>query len=128
MAVKRFIVEFGTGIDMHGQDATKAATRAVEDAVSRSCLCGLVEILELENVGEEMEVEVLVGVPEPESVNIDQVLKAVPFGKKRIQVVSGGLSAPGLYMEQLGDKSDAILVANAAVTVWVEGDRTTSKD
>ena len=35
---KRFIVEIGTGIDIHGEDATKAACRAVKDAVSRSCL------------------------------------------------------------------------------------------
>ncbi len=91
-----------------------------KDAISRSCLCGLVEIMGLEDV-EEIEVEVLVAVPEPESVNGEEVLKAIPFGRKRIQVVSGGLSAPGLYLERLGDKSNAILVANAAVTVWVKG-------
>ncbi len=120
MTGKRFIVELGTGSDLHGQNATKAATRAVQDAISRSCLCGLVEIMGLDDV-EEIEVEVLVAVPEPESVNGDEVLKAIPFGRKRIQVVSGGLSAPGLYLERLGDKSNAILVANAAVTVWVKG-------
>ena len=47
---KRFIVEIGTGIDIHGENATKAACRAVKDAVSRSCLCGLLEILELQNL------------------------------------------------------------------------------
>jgi len=120
MTGKRFIVELGTGIDLHGQDVTKAATRAVKDAISRSCLCGLVEILGLEDL-DEMEVEVLVAVPEPERVNGEEVLKAIPFGKKQIQVVPGGLSAPGLYVEELGDESEAIVVANAAVTVRVKG-------
>lgn len=121
MTGKRFIVEVGTGIDMHGQDATKAARKAVEDAISRNCLCGFVEILELKNLNQ-MEVEVLVGVPEPESVDGEEVLKAIPFGKKQIQVVSGGLAAPCLYVERLGDKSDMMFVANAAVTVRVKMD------
>ena len=42
---KRFIVEFGSGADLHGADMTKAAARAIKDAVSHACLCGLVEIL-----------------------------------------------------------------------------------
>ena len=37
----RYIIEFGMGTDFHGQDVTKAACKAVKDAVSRSCLCGL---------------------------------------------------------------------------------------
>lgn len=37
--MKKFIVEFGMGTDFHGQDVTKAAKKAVKDAVSRSCLC-----------------------------------------------------------------------------------------
>ena len=35
------------GIDQHGQDPTNAARKAVEDAISRSCLCGLVEVARL---------------------------------------------------------------------------------
>jgi uncharacterized protein (TIGR02058 family) len=121
MTGKRFIVEVGTGIDMHGQDVTKAARKAVEDAISRNCLCGLVEILGLKDLNR-MEVEVLVSVPEPERVDGEEVLRAIPFGKKRIQVVPGGLAAPCLYVERLGDKSDMMFVANAAVTVGVQGD------
>ncbi|MBQ1434455.1 MAG: Lin0512 family protein, partial [Clostridia bacterium] len=34
MAWKRFIIEFGTGVDVHGIDVTKAAQKAVKDAVS----------------------------------------------------------------------------------------------
>ena len=41
--LQRYIVELGTGADLHGADMTKAARRAVKDAISRSCLCGLVD-------------------------------------------------------------------------------------
>jgi len=44
MAKKGFIVEIGMGIDLHREDATQAACRAVKDAISKSCLCRLVEI------------------------------------------------------------------------------------
>ena len=119
MAEKRFIVELGTGADLHGQDATKAACRAVQDAISRSCLCGLVEIVGLRNL-DAMRVEVLVAVPTPEQVQADAVLTAIPFGRKELRVVGGGLRAPGMYQPELGDESADVIVANAAVTVWVD--------
>ena len=34
MQNKRFVVELGTGADLHGADMTKAAVRAVKDAIS----------------------------------------------------------------------------------------------
>ena len=33
MSDQRFIIEMGMGNDLHGQDYTKAAARAIEDAV-----------------------------------------------------------------------------------------------
>jgi uncharacterized protein (TIGR02058 family) len=126
MAEKRFIVELGTGADLHGQDATKAARRAVKDAVSRSCLCGLVEIVELRDL-DDMRVDVLVAVPMPEQVQADAVLSVLPFGWKELRVVEGGLRAPGLYQPELGDESFDVIVANAAVTVWVETEKARSR-
>jgi uncharacterized protein (TIGR02058 family) len=116
---QRFIVEWGTGADLHGQDATKAACRAVRDAISRSCLCGLLEILRLRDLNA-MRVDVLVAVPMPEQVQVDAVLSVIPFGRKTLQIVSGGMRAPGLYQPELGDRCSDIIVANAAVTVWVD--------
>jgi len=118
MAEKRFIIELGTGVDVHGQDATKAASRAVKDAVSHSCLCGLLEIVQLRDP-DEMRVEVLVAVPEPEHVRADEVLTMIPFGRKELRVVQGGLQAPGVDLPELGDEPSDVIVANAAVTVWV---------
>lgn len=119
MAERRFIVEWGTGADLHGQDATKAALRAVQDAISRSCLCGLLEIMHLQDLND-MRVEVLVAVPMPEQVQADVVLSVIPFGRKTLQAVPGGMRAPGLYQPELGDQSPEMIIANAAVTVWVD--------
>ena len=38
MALKRYITEMGMGVDVHGGDYTKAARRAVSDALRHSSL------------------------------------------------------------------------------------------
>ncbi len=118
MARKRFIVELGTGADLHGEDVTEAACRAVKDAISSNCLCGLLEIVGLEDPGQ-MEVEVLVGTPKPEEVDVDLVKTMLPFGKVSVTSVAGGLMAQGLCVPQIAPDCDQIMMANAAVTVFV---------
>ena len=95
MPRKRFIVEIGTGIDIHGEDVTEAACRAVKDAVSRSCLCGLVEILELQDT-DQIEVEVVVASLEEERAQLeaDRNTVRVPAGAPPSETPSlEGLSA-----------------------------------
>jgi len=41
MAYKRYVVEFGMGADLHGGDLTKAAQKAVKDALSTSLCHGV---------------------------------------------------------------------------------------
>lgn len=119
MAAQRFIVEIGTGIDLHGEDVTKAACRAVRDAISRSCLCGLVEILGMEDL-QGLEVEILVAVPRPQDVNLDQVKAEVPIGLKTARAIEGGMITKGLCVAQFAADCDQIIVANAALTVLVQ--------
>ena len=115
---KRFIVEIGTGIDIHGENVTKAACRAVKDAISRSCLCGLLEILQLKNL-EDVMVDIQVASPNHEQVNLEQVMAEVPIGRKSAHAVEGGMTAQGLCVPQFAPDCDQIVVANAAVTVFV---------
>jgi len=122
MNLKRFCIEMGTGIDQHGQDVTTAATRAVKDAVSRICLSGLGEILKLGSAND-MIVDVLVACPNPKEVKKEEVLAALPFGKKKIEVVEGGMRAKVAFAPQLGDKVDEAIMANAAVTVSIDMDK-----
>ncbi|HSJ56343.1 MAG TPA: Lin0512 family protein [Anaerolineae bacterium] len=121
MNLKKFIMEIGMGMDQHGQDPTHAARKAVKDAVSRSCLTGLLEIARLDDVND-MVVDVLVACPHADRVNAQAVLDALPFGQKQIEVVEGGMVARAIYQPELGDVSDEAYVATAAVTVWVDVD------
>ena len=122
MAEKRYIIEVGMGVDLHGQDPTQAARRAVRNAIANNCLCGLSEILDMKDPNKEMFIDVLIACPEPEKVATEAVLHELPFGKKTIEVVDGGMSSPGLYVPQLGDESPDILVAIASLTVSVHVD------
>jgi uncharacterized protein (TIGR02058 family) len=118
MVRKRFIVELGTGVDLHGEDVTKAACRAVKNAVSSSCLCGLQEVLDLRDL-DGVEVEILIASPKPEAVDLEKVKAMVPIGRKTAQSVDGGLKTVGLCVPRFGPDCDQIVLANAAVTVYV---------
>ena len=118
MERRRFIVEIGMGVDLHGEDSTEAACRAVKNAISSSCLCGLAEVLKPEEV-KKIEIEILIATPKPETVDVDQVKGMAPIGEKTVTVVEGGMMAKGLMVQRFGPDCDQILVANAAVTVFV---------
>lgn len=120
MNLKRYVIEIGTGIDLHGEDVTNAAKKAVKDAISKSCLAGVLEILHL-NIND-MIVDVTIASPYPERVNGDEVLKAIPIGRKRISVINGGMLVPGLYVKEFGESKN-IVVVNASVVVLVDANQ-----
>ncbi len=118
MTARRFAIELGYGADLHGADMTKAAVRAVRDAVSRTCLCGLVEILGRGGF-EGVLVHAEVGVPDPDAVDAAAILDAIPIGSKTLRCVAGGLRAPGIEVPCFGPGVSDIVVACAALTVSV---------
>jgi uncharacterized protein (TIGR02058 family) len=119
MALKRFVIEMGMGVDQHGQDPTVAAARAVRNAIAHNALPGIWEVAGLQHP-DEMVVEVKVAVPNPEGVRTEEVLSVLPFGQKTLKVEWGGMTVAGKAMAEFADKNDDMLVAIAAVTVWVE--------
>jgi uncharacterized protein (TIGR02058 family) len=118
---KRFIIEMGMGIDQHGQEPTVAAARAVRNAIANNALLGVWEVAGL-NDPSEMIVEVKVAVPYPEQVRAEEVLAVLPFGHKTLTVESGGMVVEGRAIPSLDDKNDEMLIAVAAVTVFVDVD------
>ena len=88
MSEKRIILEMGTGNDLYGQDYTKAARRAVQDALHHSSIT-LFSKLRLDH--SEMRVEVTIGVQQPEAVDCNRVAQDLPRGRASVQAVKGGL-------------------------------------
>jgi uncharacterized protein (TIGR02058 family) len=116
---KRFIIEMGMGIDQHGQDPTVAAARAVRNAIAHNALPGIWEVAGLSHPNE-MIIEIQVAVPYPEKVREEEVLAVLPFGQKTLKVEVGGMIVQGKAIPELQDKNDEMLIANAAVTVFIE--------
>jgi len=108
MPATRIILELGSGNDLHGGDYTKAAIRAVQDALHHSSLTFL-RALRLDPRA--MQVEVTVGVQQPDKVDPAAVKAALPHGRVTVRVVKGGLDVPD---EVLGDVA---VIASAAVAV-----------
>ncbi len=119
MARKRLIIEMGMGVDQHGQEPTVAASRAVRNAIAHNALPGVWEVALLSNPNE-MIVEVQVAVPYPEKVRPEEVLAVLPFGRKTLTLESGGMVVQGRAIPELNDQNDEMLIAIAAVTVFVE--------
>lgn len=88
MTEKRIILEMGSGNDLYGGDYTKAACRAVQDALHHSSLV-LLRSLGYDHLG--MRVEVTIGVQEPEKVDTAAVAATLPRGRAEVKAVLGGL-------------------------------------
>src|SRR5689334_9794941 len=98
----RCFTEMGMGVDVHGKDATKAAKRAVSDAIRHSSV-GFFRMVG--KTPHDMIVDVTIGVPDPSGVDTAAVAKELPYGTVTVTAVKGGLEVPA---EQ---GSDAIIIA-----------------
>jgi uncharacterized protein (TIGR02058 family) len=108
---KRVILEMGTGNDLHGGDYTKAAVRAVQDAIHHSSL-NLIRTFGLDS--RKMQVEVTIGVQKPERVDAAAVKATLPHGEVTVRVVKGGLDVPD------DTSGDVAVIASAAVAVRMD--------
>ena len=116
MARVRCITEMGMGVDVHGRDATKAAKRAVSDAIRHSSL-GFFRMMG--KTAHDMFVDVTIGVPDPSAVDTAAVATELPYGTVTVKAVKGGLEIPA------EGSGDAIIIANAAVIVSLEDGKST---
>ena len=112
MTAKRVILELGTGNDLHGGDYTKAALRAVQDALHHSSLA-MIRALKIDTKTG-MFVDVTIGVQQPDKVDQAAVKASLPHGIVTVRVVKGGLDVPD---EEVGDVA---VIASAAVVVSLE--------
>ncbi|MBX2839211.1 MAG: Lin0512 family protein [Gammaproteobacteria bacterium] len=110
MVRKRLVIEMGMGTDLQGEDYTKAAIRALKDALWHNSLSVAPA---LGYPRESMEVEIEVGVAKPEKVDVDAVAAVLPYGKASVSVAKGGLDIPK------ADGSGVTVMANAAAVVYL---------
>ena len=111
--MKRMILEMGAGNDLYGEDYTKAARRAVQDALHHSSLI-LFRSLGYDHA--DMQVNVTIGVQQPDQVDADAVAGDLPRGKAKVNVVFGGQNV----VDQ--DNGTVSVIATAAVEACLEID------
>ncbi|HQT75592.1 MAG TPA: Lin0512 family protein [Rhodopila sp.] len=112
MALKRVILELGTGNDLHGGDYTKAALRAVQDAIHHSSLSMLRSLGVDPKTG--MFVEVTIGVQQPDKVDAEAVRGSLPHGTVAVRCVKGGLDVIDR------ERGDNAVIATAAIAVRLD--------
>ena len=111
MALKRMVLEIGMGTDIRGADPTKAAVRALRDALWHNSL-SVANALGIPT--DAMQVDVTIGVPKPGQVDKEAVLAVLPHGTGSVDVVEGGLEIPN------DDGTDSTLIAHAAAVVRLD--------
>ncbi|MFT5390261.1 MAG: hypothetical protein ACI8PT_000446 [Gammaproteobacteria bacterium] len=111
MAWQRVVLEIGMGTDIRGGDYTKAAVRALRDALWHNSLSIAAA---LGQKSDDMRVEVTIAVPKPNEVDTDQVLAVLVHGTGTVKVVEGGLEIPN------DSGTDKTVIAHAAAVVKLD--------
>tara|TARA_Y100000590_G_scaffold355467_2_gene409266 strand:- start:1746 stop:2057 length:312 start_codon:yes stop_codon:yes gene_type:complete len=98
----------GLGVDVHGSDYTKAAKRAVSDALRHSSL----NFFEATSKSpDDMHIEVVLGVSPRGEIDSAEIAKEIPYGTVTVTVVPGGLDVPS------PNGKDQLTMVNAAILV-----------
>jgi len=110
MALQRIILEMGTGNDLYGEDYTKAAKRAVQDALHHSSIT-LFRTMGIDR--DSMQVEVTIGIQNPDQVDKEVIASQCPFGTVTVNCVKGGLNVTQ-------DSDLVTVIATAAIGAWID--------
>ena len=111
MTMKRAILEMGMGTDLHGENYTKAAERAIKDALHHSSL-SFIRTLNIDK--NRLFVNVKIGVQKPGNVKTKELEKLLPVGVVSINVIKGGLDVPD------HKNNDHAVIASAAIEVMLD--------
>ncbi len=111
MNLRRIILEMGAGNDLYGEDYTKAANRAVQDALHHSSI-SLFRSLDIDSAS--MQVTVTLGAQEPAKVDVDAVAATLPHGQITVKAVKGGLNV----YDEVRDSTS--VVVTAGVEAWID--------
>ena len=116
MPKTRIVFELGMGTSLRQNDYTKAACRAVEDALWHNSV-SFAEAFGFEKT--DMLIEVEIGVQLPDQVDVGQIVEIFPYGNASVKVVEGGLDIAK------PNGHGHTIIANAAVVVYFDMEHTT---
>ena len=105
----RIILETGIGTDLYGFDYTKAAIRAINDAIRHSSLTLFTE-LGLDH--KKMTVKVTIGVQDPDALDTNRIAAELPRGNAQVTATKGGQNIPS------PDGTTASVIATAAIEAY----------
>ena len=106
----RIILEMGTGNDLYGLDYTKAAKRAIQDALHHSSIV-MFKSLGIDHT--DMRVQVTIGVQKPDQLDIAALIAELPRGRADVTGVLGGLDVHDAENDQTH------VIATAAIEAFV---------
>ncbi|GAB5470090.1 MAG: Lin0512 family protein [Rhodospirillales bacterium] len=89
-APTRIVLEMGAGTALHSGDYTKAAKRAVQDALYHS---SIVLFRSLKIDPNAMRIELILGAQQPDKIDLEAVAALLPYGQVTPRAVHGGLDA-----------------------------------
>jgi uncharacterized protein (TIGR02058 family) len=104
-----YFIELGTGVDLRGQSATKAAVRAVRDAIGTNLIPSVPVLTGGDHDRLKVNIRLAVPLPDPE-IDFDAIREVLPVGTVTFEIVQGGM----LTNNGIGDQA---LIVNAAVEV-----------
>lgn len=107
------LLELGTGTALRSGSYTKAAKRAVQDALWHNSI-SLAEVFSAEK--SDMIIDVSIACQNPEAVDLAAVAAEFPYGRISVSAVAGGLDVPN---PNRPDGHGAI-IAHAAIQVSLD--------
>ena len=115
---KVMFIEIGMGIDLHGQNVTKASIRAVQNAIHHNSMPGLRSVLPNNDI-HNMKVNVRLEVPiDKDKIDLEAVKAELPYGEVTFDVIDGGmLTSSGVVLADKDDVNDLAYVVIASVEV-----------
>lgn len=110
MALKRMVMELGMGTDLQGENYTKAACRAVHNALRQNSL----HVYDAFGVSrDDMIVEIIIGAAKPEAIDVEAVSQMLPYGSRTVRLEMGGMDTPK-------EAGGVTVMANAAIIVYLD--------
>ena len=118
MAMKRLIIEFGQGVDMHGGDQNNAVLKATKDAIHHCCMAGISEIFDITDRKTQAYIRADIYAPHPEEVDPSVVTDYLEWWNVDAEVHQGGANPEGIALN--GKPKTEITIAIVALTVYVD--------